>query len=265
MKKDPVNNRQYLEFSERLTNTRDGTKGKENRKVKPRMYENKSDRCPIQLFKAHLLRRPENAMEPESPFYLTCIPIEKRVESIIWFYARPMRENTLANLMPMAAKEAGLDRKTNHSVRLYDDDLSDDEQREYSDVLTSVKSSLGPSVTANESDNTYNKVALQKIDRPTVSHQISPPMATSSQSVCSYTAAPNNIHEQSSKGASEALSNMFSKGTVLNNCTFNINFNMEQLNGESQRHSRPNYCYEPPRKTFKRILPLESSDESQEF
>ncbi|VDI15478.1 Hypothetical predicted protein [Mytilus galloprovincialis] len=297
MKKDPVDNRQYLEFSERLTKTRDGTKGKENRKVKPRMYENKSDRCPIRLFKAYLLRRPENVMEPESPFYLTCIPME-RVESMIWYYARPMGENTLANLMPMAAKEAGMDRKTNHSVRkttiktlrkagvprdkikhisghkstssieAYDDDLSDNEQREYSDVLTGVKSSLGhvgQSVTANESDNTCNNVALQKIDRSTVSHQMSPPMATSSQSVCSYTAAPNNIHEQSSKGASEALSNMFSKGTVLNNCTFNINFNMEQSNGEGQRHSRQNYCYEPPRKTFKRILPLESSDESQEF
>ncbi|VDI55307.1 Hypothetical predicted protein, partial [Mytilus galloprovincialis] len=116
MKKDPVDNRQYLEFSERLTKTRDGTKGKENRKVKPRMYENKSDRCPIRLFKAYLLRRPENVMEPESPFYLTCIPME-RVESMIWYYARPMGENTLANLMPMAAKEAGMDRKTNHSVR----------------------------------------------------------------------------------------------------------------------------------------------------
>ncbi|CAC5412335.1 unnamed protein product [Mytilus coruscus] len=217
MKKDPVNNQQYLEFSERLTKTRDGTKGKENRKVKPRMYENKSDRCPIQLFKAYLPRRPENAMEPESPFYLTCIPME-RVESMIWFYTRSMGENTLAKLMPMAAKEAG-----------------------------------------------WTEKQTTKIDRPTVSHQISPPMATSSQSVCSYTAALNNIHEQSSKGASEASSNMFSKGIVLNKCTFNINFKMEQSNGESQRHSRPNYCYEPPRKTFKRILPLESSDESQEF
>ena len=66
MKKDPVDNRQYLEFSERLTKTRDGTKGKENRKVKPKMYENKSDRCPIRLFKAYLLRRPEKVMEPQS-------------------------------------------------------------------------------------------------------------------------------------------------------------------------------------------------------
>ena len=89
-------------------------------------------------------------------------------------------------------------------------------------------------------------------------------MAISSQFVCTYTAAPNNIHGQSSKGASEALSNMFSQVTVLNNCAFNINFNMEQSNAEGQRH-RPNHMYEPPRKAFKRILPLKSLDSSQEY
>lgn len=89
MKKDHVDYRQYLEFSERLTKTRDGTKGKENRgKVKPRLYDNKSDRCSIRLYKAYLARRLEKAMDPESSFYLTCIPME-RVDSIIWFYPRP--------------------------------------------------------------------------------------------------------------------------------------------------------------------------------
>lgn len=89
-------------------------------------------------------------------------------------------------------------------------------------------------------------------------------MTTSSQSVCTCTAAPNNIHGQSSKGASDVLSSMFSQGTVLNNCTFNINFNMEQSNAEGKRH-RPNHMYEPPREAFKRILLLESSDSSQEY
>ena len=47
MKNDPVDNRQYLEFSGRLQKTCDGTKGKKNRKFKPRLSGNKSDRCPI--------------------------------------------------------------------------------------------------------------------------------------------------------------------------------------------------------------------------
>jgi hypothetical protein len=252
-------------------------------KLKPRSYENKSERCSIRLFKGYLLRRPENAIESESSFYLTCIPME-RVDYMIWFYPRSMGENTLANLMPMAAKEAGLDRKTNHSVRkttiktlrkasvprdkikhisghkstssieAYDDDLSDDEQRDYLDILTGVKSSIVPLVTADKSDNKCINTT-EKVDTSVVSNKICTPMATSSQSVCTYTAVPNNIHGQSSKGASEALSNMLSQGTVLNNCTFNINFNMEQSNAEGQRH-RPNHMYEPPRKAFKRIWNL---------
>jgi hypothetical protein len=112
--------------------------------------------------------------------------------------------------------------------------------------LTGVKLSIVPLVTADKSDNKCINTT-EKVDTSVVSNKICTPMATSSQSVCTYTAAPNNIHGQSSKGAPEALSNMFSQGTVLNNCTFNINFNVELSNAEGQRH-RPNLMYEPPEK-----------------
>jgi hypothetical protein len=49
LKKDPVNGRGFLEYSERMTKTRDGT-GKENRKVKPRLYGNGKERDPLELF-----------------------------------------------------------------------------------------------------------------------------------------------------------------------------------------------------------------------
>lgn len=88
------------------------------------------------------------------------------MDSDIWYYSRPMGENTIGQLMQMAAKECGLGRKTNHSVckscvqslrkagvardkikhvtghkstlsiEAYDDKLSDDEQMEFSDILT---------------------------------------------------------------------------------------------------------------------------------
>jgi hypothetical protein len=48
LKKDPVNGREFLEYSERMTKTRDGT-GKENRKVKPRLYGNGTERDPLEL------------------------------------------------------------------------------------------------------------------------------------------------------------------------------------------------------------------------
>ena len=116
LKKDPVNGREFLEYSERMTKTQDGT-GKENRKVKPRLYGNGTERDPLELYKIYLERRPEKAMNPVSSFYLTCIPWTQ-IDSGIWYFPRPMGQNTLGNLMPMAAEECGMDRKTNHKLQL---------------------------------------------------------------------------------------------------------------------------------------------------
>jgi len=49
LKKDPINGREYLEYSERMTKTRDGT-GKESRKVKPGLYGNGTERDPLELY-----------------------------------------------------------------------------------------------------------------------------------------------------------------------------------------------------------------------
>ena len=61
LKKDPVNGREYLEYSERMTKTRDGTGKENNRKVKPRLYGNRTERDPLELYKVYLERCPEKA------------------------------------------------------------------------------------------------------------------------------------------------------------------------------------------------------------
>jgi len=33
-----------------------------------------TERDPLELYKVYIERRPEKAMDPDSPFYLTCIP-----------------------------------------------------------------------------------------------------------------------------------------------------------------------------------------------
>jgi hypothetical protein len=45
LKKNHVNGREFLKYSERMTKTRDGI-GKEIRKVKPRLYGNGTERDP---------------------------------------------------------------------------------------------------------------------------------------------------------------------------------------------------------------------------
>ena len=80
----------------------------------------------------------------------------------------------------------------------------DGEQREYSGVLTGVKSSIQPQVETYKSDNKSTDITYMEVDRSSVSNEIIPPMAMSTHSVCFYTAATSNILEQSSKVASEA-------------------------------------------------------------
>ena len=116
LKKGATSDREYLEFArERVTKTRDGTGKENNRKVKPRLYATDSDRDPVKLYKKYIEKREDASKTPDFPFYLTCIPVN-RLDSDIWYYSRPMGKNTIGQLMPVAAKECGLGRKTNHSV-----------------------------------------------------------------------------------------------------------------------------------------------------
>ena len=151
----------------------------------------------------------------------------------IWFYPKPMGENYLGKLMSLAAMECGIDHNyTNHSVRKtcvktlrkagiardkikhitghksthtlesYDDGFSDDEQVMMSDILTRKDANksfaVGAPVQANKPADTIP--VRNDVQFPQPTHSLGP----------------------------GTLSNLFGSGTVLNNCTFNINVNMAQ-------------------------------------
>ena len=107
----------FLEFRERDTKTRDG-KYMDRRSVPPRVFEAPgSNRDPISIYREFVHRRPIDACKDDSPFYLQPIP-PSRVNSMIWFYPRPMGKNKLGSFMQRAAKFMSFSgRKTNHSVR----------------------------------------------------------------------------------------------------------------------------------------------------
>lgn len=271
LKTDTPSGREYLEFTERLTKTRDGN-GKENvRKVKPKMYATNNDRDPVKLYKTYIDRRGDDAKKADFPFYLTCIPVY-RINSNIWYYSRPMGENSLANLMPMAAKECGLEHKTNHSVRKscvktlrkagvardkikhvtghkstlsiesYDDGLSDDEQMEMSDILTNK---------THSGDTTRNKIQPaqnQNVPVTATCTTVAIPAEQNQQMVKVSAAAASSSSEEPCSGLS-TMSNLFGAGSVLNNCTFNINMNMA-------------HAVKEPKHKYRRIIYF--SDSSQE-
>lgn len=79
-------------------------------------------RCPVNAFKQYIRRRPEDALTPDSRFYLS---IKRMVQpdasenaKQTWFTMQPLGKNTLGDLAKKMSMKGGLTgRKVNHSVR----------------------------------------------------------------------------------------------------------------------------------------------------
>ena len=91
-----IKKEEYLEWdTERGTKTRPGSKAGHQRSFNPTAHQFNTSRCPVQLYKEYVKRRPVEACHPDSRFYLTPIPIE-RIKGEKWFYATPLGKNKLA-------------------------------------------------------------------------------------------------------------------------------------------------------------------------
>ncbi|XP_063441624.1 uncharacterized protein KIAA1958-like [Mytilus trossulus] len=113
----------YLEYSERMTKTRQGESGN-TRSFAPKMFENPGDpRCPVNAFKEFMKRRPVDTLTPDSRMYLSTLhnitpdstfpPIRA-----LWFSKQPLGKNKLGDLAKTMSLKAGLTgRKVNHSAR----------------------------------------------------------------------------------------------------------------------------------------------------
>ena len=163
----------YLEFHERDSKTMDGSGNSDWRATVPRIYSDGTERDPINVYEEFVRRRPTTSRAKDSPFYLTPVPTKRILADEInsaWFYATPMGQNTLGQLMKRACDAAGIDgKKTNHSLRKstvktlqkagvaphkicqitghknpsslksYDDELEEEEQIAYSNLLSTRK------------------------------------------------------------------------------------------------------------------------------
>ena len=109
---------EYLEWdTERGTKTRDGRECEERRRYNPTAYPSESDRCPIKAYKLFAAHRPQEALHPNSPFFLT-IDLSKSATDNIWYKPKPMGKNSLGKILALAREKCGLQGKVaNHSVR----------------------------------------------------------------------------------------------------------------------------------------------------
>ena len=118
----------YLEFSERSTKTRQGGDTTNLRQVKPKIWENTSNkgRCPVSVFKKYMQLRPADYCNENDPFYIASNPRSTsenfKPATDYWFKKQPIGVNKLGTFMKrMSATLPGCDAKklSNHSARKY--------------------------------------------------------------------------------------------------------------------------------------------------
>ena len=107
-------------IAERGSKTRHGLDGSHQRQFNPKVFATGTHRCPVRYFKLFESHRPDKAKIPSSSFFLA---INHKVwrEKSVWYKVSPLGKKQIAQFLPKAAKNAGLQacgRKiANHSVR----------------------------------------------------------------------------------------------------------------------------------------------------
>ena len=110
-------NNEYVTFSEGVTKTRQGGTRQKQRNVVPKMFATGGERCPIQLYREFISRRPEE-LKTSGPFYLGYIDSPA---TDVWYKRSRLGVNSLDNIMKtMTSKTPSLaarnKRFTNHSA-----------------------------------------------------------------------------------------------------------------------------------------------------
>ena len=103
------NGTEYITSKENPTKTRPGGLNSKQRLVLPKMFANGEERCPVQLFKQYLNRRPPELRE-SGPFYLASIENPK---SDIWYKRQKLGVNSIDNMMKNIIKNTSLETSKN--------------------------------------------------------------------------------------------------------------------------------------------------------
>ena len=113
------NGREYVEFAEGPTKTRQGGLNQKLRDFQPRMFATGGSRCPVSIFKEYVQRRPLQ-LQSNGPFYLA-VKHNKIATDDIWYKAQPMGENKINSMMKNIIAGTSLETSgkkfSNHSAR----------------------------------------------------------------------------------------------------------------------------------------------------
>ena len=111
------NGTEYVTFKENPMKTRQGGLNTKHRSVLPKMFATGDLRCPVQLLKQYLSKRPQELRE-KGPFYLAIIENPK---TNVWYKKQRLGVNSIDNMMKSVVKDTPLEKSkkklTNHTAR----------------------------------------------------------------------------------------------------------------------------------------------------
>lgn len=259
--KTDLNGKEYLEYStERQTKTRPGDNPANRRAVKPRMFENKAvgpERDPVFAYKLYRSKRPEQTSSPNSPFYLAvnhCHSQEISHEYCKpWFKVQPMGVNKLNSLMKDCAVKAGIGankRITNHSARK----TLVQKLQDHNVPPTHIAQVTGHKNL--QSINNYS--CLREEQQEAISSLLSTDTSSPLQTDDSYSARALTLPFKSAKQHNETESLSMFKGNYITGGTFNIHV------ASSTASNSQTLITDSPKRKYRRLCPLDSSDSSQD-
>ena len=94
------NGRRYISYTEGLTRTRNKGLNSKPRLIFPKMYENKTERCPVAFFLLFKSKRPVK-LRNTGPFHLTVIDAPL---SDVWYKNQAMGVNTINTILSRMKK-----------------------------------------------------------------------------------------------------------------------------------------------------------------
>ena len=116
-KKDDFGN-EFVTFAEGITKTLQSGLHEKHRLIQPKMFSTDTSRCPVNIFKLYLSKRPSQLCS-SGPLYLSII--HEPVSNSLWYKNVPMGQHTINSIMKRMIENSSHrnsdKRLTNHSAR----------------------------------------------------------------------------------------------------------------------------------------------------
>jgi len=227
-------------YKERSRKRAQGRESDDYSGFSPRMYETKGERCPLNYFRQFATHRPQEANNPDSPFFLQALKCAT-VNDDIWYLNKPLGKNELGTILSKASQVCDFKGKkvANHSVRktgigrLLDANVPEIFVAQHSGMKSTDSLKSYKSANPSHQLNMSRIINEGSCSSKTLAHRTIPPPSSAQQFEQLVPDLMNddetdslimNVPEMQLATPTNVICGLF-HGAQMHNCTFNINFN----------------------------------------